>query len=474
MKKSSVTCITFALIGFILTSSKAYAQESRTEVGLPTGPIVIHNLRIDNIQNLTINTGSAPLTAPATTAAPTIERATSTERPFKTRFLAEDQARDADIAAEDVGLEIHVFALGQADSTLVIGPRDANGDRRSLLIDMGESSNFGKNYETVAEEIDELLGERKLTYFVTTHYHYDHIGGKENGIAGLIKKENVEIDTVIDVGDLGNEFFQSRSNTVKNYRNTMADVVGDGVNNREEPRFGAGQIDLGNGVTVEILAFAGKVHAMDEGVLKKVDTDFPNQYANKPPSENDLSIALKISRGDFEFFTAGDLTGAEDTWGGTRLFTPRFSSTYTNVESWMVNHWNSSGITMHDVEVYRANHHGSGHSTGTEFLDALDPEFVFYSCGGKYDHPSRHVVERVAQTAWQYATTKLAASSWGSEGEFADFKGDVVGDDINIYVDQSGEWYWINDDLHRAFDDDEESSGEDIDEEFNIWVTEVD
>lgn len=455
------------------------AEKELPPSAVPAGaPIVIENLHIDRIENLTVH-AVGPTVPPvpeklgSVARQPGIVSKVIPERRIENAPTDLIRSVDRDSPFRKPGLEIHIFNIGQADSTLVLGPKEG-GKRKCMLIDLGETSPKSKNYVAVAEKIRELTGGTHVDYFVATHYHSDHLGGAENGIAGLLKELNFQIDVRIDIGDDGAKYFGNTPRlTYDNYQETMSTMNVTPM----KPKFGTGQIILGGNVIVDILAFAGKVGSKPEeedsgGALAEVQHRSPQQYVDEPPSENDLSIAMKISSGKFEYFTAGDLTGAEDNWGGERLFTPhQHGSTYTNVESRLVKHWKDAGI-LQDVEVYRVNHHGSSFSTTDELLTALDPEFMIYSCATRYDHPTLNVVERGAKTARQFVTTALSPKSWPDPSLFAQYNGEVIGGDITIYVDYKGDWYWINDELHRAYSDEEEKQDKDVGEEFTEWQLE--
>jgi hypothetical protein len=228
------------------------------------------------------------------------------------------------------------------------------------------------------------------------------------------------------------------------------------------PELGTGAIDLGAGVTVEVLSVAGK-RSDGKSALAATEAASPGTYAQAPASENDFSIALLISRGHFELFTAGDLTGAawpgegEDYPASTHRSFGRKASTYTNVEKWLVQDWQKQGREM-DVEIYRANHHGSAYSSTEDLLAALDPEFILYSCGGMYGHPDPEVVARGMKTAKQFVTYAASLSSWPS-GLPADVA-TVVGE-VPIQVAMDGRSYTIRGDLQPAYNDKDEASGKD-------------
>jgi hypothetical protein len=132
------------------------------------------------------------------------------------------------------------------------------------------------------------------------------------------------------------------------------------------------------------------------------------------------------------------------------------SEIYTNVEHHLVDHWRNQGRES-DVEVYRVNHHGSHYSTTPRLLAALDPELVLYSTGGDHGHPSAGVVERVAATADQLATT------WVANGSFAAFRdagGRRVGE-IAIVVAADGASFTVDGEQRSCYTDAEEEAGDD-------------
>src|SRR5713226_5817805 len=104
-----------------------------------------------------------------------------------------------------LGLQIHVLDVGQADSTIIIGPSPEN---KTLLIDAGEELQGGSrsHYKEIAGKIRDLTGKTSIDYFLISHYHFDHMGTQTgqrgNGLWGLIEEENIRIGTVIDRGDV--------------------------------------------------------------------------------------------------------------------------------------------------------------------------------------------------------------------------------------------------------------------------------
>lgn len=66
----------------------------------------------------------------------------------------------------------------------------------------------------------------------------------------------------------------------------------------------------------------------------------------------------------------------------------------------------SAGLELKAI-VLKAGHHGSRHSTSAEFLEAVQPKVVVFSCGknNRYGHPHPEVIERLRQRGIRYYRT---------------------------------------------------------------------
>jgi hypothetical protein len=360
------------------------------------------------------------------------------------------------------GLSVHVLDVGQADALLVIGPPP---DRRTLLIDAGEvQGGDGANHQRITARIEQLTGQRSLDYLMLSHFHGDHTGfqrngaGEPSGAFGLLDGDRpVRVGTLIDRGDGEQQFRGDRTRAHRDVIRAAPRWLEEGrIARREAAVPGVTRIDLGPGVAVEVLASAGRVHADDPGALAfSTERSRPTRA-----SENDFSIALEITVGDCEFFTGGDLNGAPHP--GDKVpyphRTPRFfGETFNNVEGWMVARWWHVGRES-DVEVYRANHHGSRYSSTDSLLEALDPEWILYSTGGQYGHPTRDVVERGARTAQQLVTSGVSPTTWPRG--MPPSLGRTVGE-IAVHFAADGRSYRIDNQEHRCFSDAEEAAGAD-------------
>lgn len=375
-----------------------------------------------------------------------------------------DAVRDA--GPPPAGLEIRFFSLGQADSMLIVGPAP---ERRTLMIDLGEDR-WGdrRNYERIARRVEAIVGERRLDQFLISHYHADHMGdvdvkpdGKRpGGLFGLMEDPLVpfRIDRLLDRGDAA-EPIGKRTRPHQGLLEAWPRWVESGrLGSREAVRLGTGSIDLGAGVTVEVVAVDGRFEEGKPSVMEALAGANPDLYREAPANENDFSVALILRYGEFELFTGGDLTGAETPADGqapaaftVRTFTDE-KVTYTNVEGPLAASLEGRGREM-DVEVYRADHHGSSHSSVSTLIDRLDPEFSVFSCGGQYGHPIPEVVERLARTSRVLITSGIAKKSWPAGLTVPEAR---VAGEISILVEPGGRAYTIQEERHSAFTDDEE------------------
>ena len=90
--------------------------------------------------------------------------------------------------------------------------------------------------------------------------------------------------------------------------------------------------------------------------------------------ENPLCLALKISYGDFDYFTGGDLTGAQE------LGEPYWFDVETPVAK-----------AVEEVDVLTLNHHGNRDATNANFLKALRPRVIVQQSWIS-DHPGGEVL----------------------------------------------------------------------------------
>jgi competence protein ComEC len=251
-----------------------------------------------------------------------------------------------------------------------------------MLIDAG---NNGKGNNKIIPFL-ESLNITSLDFIVTTHYHSDHIGGIDEVV------HNLSIDSIGVVYD------RNWSYSTATY-NSYADKV----SSKRETIVDNQVIDLGAGVYFTCVSVNGN------GVLEE-------PYTDPPHDENDLSVALKLTYGEFDFFVGGDLSGKN-------------TGQYTDIET-------SIAPEVGKVEVLRVNHHGSNYSSNQHFLDTLQPIAAIISVGSNtYGHPHPDVIERLESAPCTIYQTE------DEDGNVID--GDVT---IKIYSDN----FWVNGDRYSV------------------------
>lgn len=336
-----------------------------------------------------------------------------------------DDAEAAGTACSTAGtwrqgeLNIYWFDVEQGDAQLIIGPTG-----KTMLVDLGENAwnatGATTNAAKVAARIRSICGVAgpvHLDYVVASHHHLDHIGyaanpndtsNVGNGIYRLLNPagEGFTVGTLIDRDggtwvdttgdgdcDVGTSATPSDeidwhhagtvSQTARRWicwlygpagqadRAAIHGHVVTAVNSAPWPT-----INLGTGVTAQIVQANAKGVMQADGVTP-VSGD--HTASATPPSENDYSVAVKVTRGRFEYATAGDTDGEHDT--------SSHGYTYNDVEASLLS-------AFGNVETARANHHGSTHSSSDDYVAALAPETAFISCGANsYGHPANRVLD---------------------------------------------------------------------------------
>ena len=313
-------------------------------------------------------------------------------------------------------LKIVFFDLGQADAMLVLF------DGKTLLMDAGESreSSDTDKFHSIAKTLEQLTGSKHLDYFVLSHYHRDHVGDPSGtGPWGVIN-DGVTIDTIFDRGEIiyGDD---SKGGTQKDFERGVTGWLSTGKAKAHRPVNVGDSVDLGEGLKVVVVAVNGN------GNFEQLVKDKPEELSAFPASENDYSVALKLTYGDFELFAGGDLTGetSHRNFKGSR-------EGYHDVES-------STAARVGDVEIYRVNHHGSAHSSNPCFVKVLHPEVSIISSGANnYGHPSARAYDPLMDMGKVFITG-------GADDKVKDHVyRSIVGGDITVNVETGGKRFSVN------------------------------
>jgi competence protein ComEC len=120
-------------------------------------------------------------------------------------------------------------------------------------------------------------------------------------------------------------------------------------------------------------AVAGEVIAIEDGVTLQILNPPSGALASDEQHDNDQSVALRLSYGDFSLLLTGD-AGEE-------------------AERDMLD----SGRNLSSL-VFKAGHHGAKTSSNGPFLDAVQPQYIVVSAGegNRYGHPSPELLLRAA------------------------------------------------------------------------------
>jgi len=311
-------------------------------------------------------------------------------------------------------LEIHHIDSGQASSTLVVGPTG-----RSMLVDAGEADwEADDGALIIGPYIKSVLGSAHLDYVLISHFHVDHTGYP--GFGGLWHLVNAQGFTV---GKLLRRDFARYAGedggTLARWREYLAGE-GQSLLHPQVVTLGDGQIDLGPGVAVRLVAVDGNGLLVADG-----PADDP-----APPSENDYSVAFVLRFGQLDYFSGGDLSGETLVSG--------FGYSYHDIEY-------AVAPLARDVDVYRVSHHGSAHSSSPTFLAEVQPRVSILEVGNDNPdgHPHQATIDRLAPLGAIYLTERGNPNT--------NLRGArVVGHVVLRSAD--GIDYWVADDQYVASD----------------------
>lgn len=232
----------------------------------------------------------------------------------------------------DRSLRITVLDIGQGDAIFIACP---NG--RTLLVDGGARTPFFDAGARVILPFMRAKGYRRVDTIIVTHPDLDHYGGLRAVV------ESVEVGEVLSSG------VRSESRSYQAWREAV-------------DRRGIPYRTVAKGDT---LAALGGVR----GLILHPDPLFLTGAAK--PNSNEVSVVLRLSLGAFSMLLTGDI---EEKGEAATIRRPSILKS----------------------TVLKSPHHGSRSSSGSAFLNAVDPKAVAVSAGmyNNFGHPAPEVIER--------------------------------------------------------------------------------
>ena len=323
------------------------------------------------------------------------------------------------------------FNVGQADAMLLIHRG------QSVLFDCGSPLEDPERVmKVIPSRLISLTGKRHIDYVVISHYHQDHLGNpgrggpktRRSGLYSLLDDANITVGTLIDRGRwaLGNP-----SATYKKYHRATQRWLSERKVKEHRTVKTGDSLELDRDLRITFVAASGN------GLFEELYVRYSDFLQEYPPSENDFSLAAVVELGDFELFVGGDLTGENIV----RRFGPNGTS-YNDIESWIA-------ADVGAVEMYRVNHHGSGHSSNPCFVDHLEPRVSIISSGhhNRYGHPADDVMERL----------QARGDVWITGGAYAGAPDSTVkrvaASDIDVWVAPDGSKFWVRGKSYDSWSD---------------------
>lgn len=236
-------------------------------------------------------------------------------------------------------LEIYWIDVEGGAATLVVAP---GGE--TVLMDAGWAGFDDRDPKRIAHVLKDVVGAEKLNYFITSHFHLDHVGG----VPGLAKL--IEIEKFVDHGD-------SIEIEWEGEKGERPQQLWDGYLSAAEGKrmhIAPGDTLPVTGVDFEFVAARGKFIDWPRDANAACQGSQPKDME---VNENDMSVGFLVSMGDFEFLDLGDLTWNKEL---------EFSCPENPLPA---------------VDLYQVTHHGMDMSGAPAHLAAIQPKVAVMNNG---------------------------------------------------------------------------------------------
>lgn len=301
-------------------------------------------------------------------------------------------------------LDIHQLSTGRGNAAFMRLP-----DGTTLLVDAGSAADRQPMDDAAAtpdavhspgEHIVRYVARAmapvapKVDFAVVTHFHADHMGqptkaspSSKSGafkLAGITEVgESLAIATLIDRGMTYQP--PKPDDMIASYQAFVAEKVSAGMKH-ETLRVGRNdQIVLHDASAfpqfeVRNVAANGVVWTGKGDETAMTFPPLASVTDEDKPSENMCSIGLRISYGNFDYFTGGDMFGVPDAGA------PMWQAVELPVAK-----------AIGETDVHLANHHGSISPESAEFLSALKSQVIIFPSWSA-THPSQDSLKRALAT----------------------------------------------------------------------------
>lgn len=228
--------------------------------------------------------------------------------------------------------------VGQGDGAVIHTPY-----RETVVIDGGGGNGWSEYNpgEVLFVPYLESKGYNRIEVAIVSHYHQDHIEGVINMIDS-IKTDIVFAPAIQDYYSKSMLQWADKLREVADANGTKIYYVSENT-----------RITFGDGLVIDIYAPDPLVGMLDE---------------------NDTSMPVKASYGDFSILYTGDMTNYGEY-------------------SFM----NNANVS---ADVLKVGHHGSRNSSAADFIAKVNPTYSVISCGidNTYGHPHSEALERLKNT----------------------------------------------------------------------------
>jgi len=337
---------------------------------------------------------------------------------FKLVLNAQTAADTTSIEWKEGYLDIHHILTGSGDCAFIVMPDGTNmvvdagdiGDRklRKFGYPLKSTNQYPNDSITAAQRIIQYIRQVYpknnhpiINYALLTHYHDDHIGGitintktaahgayKLSGITEL--GDSLQIKNLIDRNypnyNYPTDLRKAYQNEPSIFLNLLKFI------HYQQKKNGMGAAQLIPGSTTQLQMINKKSNYQNfsirgvkaNGTIWTGKGDETKTYftadsvlSNGKFNENPLSLAIKISYGNFDYFTGGDNTGLQG-FGMPQWF---------DVETPMAK-------AVGNVEVTTLCHHGCRDAVNDNFLHFLNPQTIVHQTWSS-NHPGEEVLHRM-------------------------------------------------------------------------------